>query len=80
MFDPEGRFVGQVMLNCDHSLETDGIQFIGDRMFIIADRGDVMISIGGPGPGGGSDSDDEDAELSDPLSVLCYPLASPQWN
>ncbi len=80
VFDPEGRFVGQVVLKCGHSLETDGVQFIGDRMFVIADRGDVMISIGGPGPGGGGGGDSDDMGDADPVSVLCYPLQTPQWN
>ncbi|MCG8461144.1 MAG: 6-bladed beta-propeller [Holophagales bacterium] len=69
VFDEGGQLVRQVRLKGDLDSTSDGIFFVGDRMFVVTDWLDAMMALqGGAGP---DDGDDDDAE---PMEVLSFEI------
>lgn len=72
VFDEEGRYVRQVTLKGEGSFPSDGLHFVGERLYVVTglqSARDAMF-------GGGSETDyDEEADEDlEPMSVICYDL------
>ncbi len=78
VFDPQGRYEGQVTVPAQYDPDDDRLFLRGNRLYIVRNGLDAMRSGGGGmmivvGPGGGEeDDDDEPAELS----IECYELTN----
>jgi hypothetical protein len=68
VYDGEGRFVRQVVLKGEGSVERDGFYFVGDRLFVVTGFVSARRSMYGGGEGG---DEDEDAG---PMAVICYDM------
>ncbi|UCG50689.1 MAG: 6-bladed beta-propeller [Candidatus Latescibacterota bacterium] len=71
IFDQEGRLLRQVALNGDGDPETDGYYFSGDRMYVVTDWLQALISLQS-----GEQSFQVGDEEPEPMSVICYQLAA----
>lgn len=67
VYDEAGHLARQVSLRGDFDSTTDGIFFVGDRMFVVTGWLDALMALqGGAAPGG------EDDEYAAPMEVRSY--------
>lgn len=68
VFDPEGHFIKQVMVQCEGDGVKDGLIFGGDdRVILVTGFIDAALSLQG-----GSSPDLEEGEEPPPMEVICY--------
>ena len=70
VFDADGRFIQQVRINGEGSIERDGFHFVGDRLYVVTS----FVSARRASFGGGRSGDDEDEEDLEPMAIICYDL------
>jgi hypothetical protein len=70
VFDEAGRFVRQVSLGGNGSIERDAYFFVGDRMFVVTG----FVSARRAMFGGNQEADE--AEEAEPMAVICYDLGT----
>ncbi|MCK4774027.1 MAG: 6-bladed beta-propeller [Candidatus Krumholzibacteria bacterium] len=74
VFEPEGRFVQQISIECEGDFTKDGLHFVGDKLIIVKElrtsRRAMFADLTG-----GDESTGEREEI-EPLSVICYDLGS----
>jgi len=73
VFDAEGKFVRQVSLKGQGSIERDGLFFSGERLYVVTDLVSARFAAFGGGAGGAA----EEAADTEPMSVICYQLGQP---
>lgn len=71
VFDASGRFMHQVTIKGDGSIERDGYFFAGGRLFVVTD----LVSARRAMFGGNEDSEAEEEE-PEPMTVVCYDLGT----
>jgi hypothetical protein len=69
VYDQEGRFVRQVTLMGEGDPLTDGYYFVGDRLYVVTDLLQAVISLQS-----GGQSVDLGEEEPEPMSVICYQI------
>jgi hypothetical protein len=69
VFDPDGRLVRQVTLMGQGDPLTDGYYFVGDRLYVVTDLLQAIISLQS-----GGQSVDLGEEEPAPMSVICYQI------
>jgi len=67
VFDQEGRLIRQVTLMGEGDPLTDGYYFVGDRLYVVTDQLQAVISLQSQGQ-----SVDLGEEEPEPMSVVCY--------
>jgi len=73
VFDAEGKFIRQVSLKGEGSIERDGLFFAGERLYVVTDLVSARFAAFGGGAGGAAE---EEAD-TEPMSVICYQLGQP---
>ena len=69
VYDEAGRLARQVSLRGDFDVTSDGVFFVGDRMFVVTGWLDALMALqGGAGPAG----DDAEDDFAAPMEVRSY--------
>jgi hypothetical protein len=70
VFDAEGHFLQQVVLDVDADLDEDRLVFAGDRIFVIKEF--EAAARAQNAMGADEESEEEADEEAEPISVVCY--------